>query len=265
MKTTMQHHLSKRDLTNLLSLSHHSLVCRNHDELKKLVLDLQNIFEFDNTLYGRINLPELFSDEITPRSVELYNINYPADFVTHYFARRHYLNDSSVQVLLNKLRPVNCYTPIDSYSTARRCTKAYLDSIKKKNITSANTWMHGTLDSSAFKYIGFVFLGQQTKHRERVLDILDYIIPFYSEAFNRISKSGKNKKNEKKVPFNLTPKEIEILQWIKEGKSSWDISVMLECSKRTVDFHVENAKTKLNTVSRAQAIAVALHYGAITF
>ena len=63
----------------------------------------------------------------------------------------------------------------------------------------------------------------------------------------------------------LTTKEIEILNWIKRGKSSWDISVILDCSKRVVDYHVRNIKNKLNAVSRAQAVAVALKYGFIDF
>lgn len=63
----------------------------------------------------------------------------------------------------------------------------------------------------------------------------------------------------------LSSREIEVLDWIKRGKSSWDISVILGCSKRVVDFHVANIKVKLDVVSRAQAVAVALKMGLIEF
>ena len=64
---------------------------------------------------------------------------------------------------------------------------------------------------------------------------------------------------------DLTLREIEVLNWIKEGKSSWEISMILNCSKRSVDFHVNNLKKKLNAVNRPQAVAIGLYQGIIRF
>ncbi|BBO86286.1 hypothetical protein DSCO28_68520 [Desulfosarcina ovata subsp. sediminis] len=65
--------------------------------------------------------------------------------------------------------------------------------------------------------------------------------------------------------YELTRKESEVLNWIKEGKSSWEISKILDCSKRVVDFHVSNIKDKLNASNRAQAVAIGLQYQLIRF
>lgn len=65
--------------------------------------------------------------------------------------------------------------------------------------------------------------------------------------------------------YELTKKEVVVLNWIKEGKSSWEISKILNCSKRVVDFHVSNIKDKLNASSRAQAVAIGLQYRLIRF
>jgi DNA-binding CsgD family transcriptional regulator len=62
----------------------------------------------------------------------------------------------------------------------------------------------------------------------------------------------------------LSGREKEVLLWLKHGKSSWEISVILEISESTVNFHVKNAMRKLNSVSRTQAVAVALENGLIT-
>ena len=59
----------------------------------------------------------------------------------------------------------------------------------------------------------------------------------------------------------LTSRELEILKWIKEGKSSWDIGRLLSISERTVKFHVSNLFTKLDVSSRAQAVARAVRLG----
>jgi DNA-binding CsgD family transcriptional regulator len=58
---------------------------------------------------------------------------------------------------------------------------------------------------------------------------------------------------------------VEVLNWTKEGKSSWEISKILNCSKRNVDFHMESTKKKLGAVTRAHAVAVALQSGLIDF
>jgi DNA-binding CsgD family transcriptional regulator len=62
---------------------------------------------------------------------------------------------------------------------------------------------------------------------------------------------------------NLSKREIEVLTWSKEGKSSWEISAILNISERTVNFHINNIMQKLNAVSRTQAVAVAIERGLI--
>jgi DNA-binding CsgD family transcriptional regulator len=59
----------------------------------------------------------------------------------------------------------------------------------------------------------------------------------------------------------LSPREIEVLQWLKGGKSSWDISIILRISERTVNFHIRNIMQKLDALNRTQAVAVAIEMG----
>ncbi len=56
----------------------------------------------------------------------------------------------------------------------------------------------------------------------------------------------------------LSSREIEVLNWLKKGKSSWDVAAILNISERTVNFHVKNIMQKLDAVSRTQAVAVAV-------
>jgi LuxR family transcriptional regulator, activator of conjugal transfer of Ti plasmids len=63
----------------------------------------------------------------------------------------------------------------------------------------------------------------------------------------------------------LSPREIVCLQWVVRGKSTWDISEILNISRRTVVFHLENAKRKLHAVSLPQAVATALYHKLIEF
>ncbi|MBI5420449.1 MAG: helix-turn-helix transcriptional regulator [Deltaproteobacteria bacterium] len=56
----------------------------------------------------------------------------------------------------------------------------------------------------------------------------------------------------------ITEREREILKWLKAGKDTWDISTIMRITQRTVHFHVQNLKKKLDVSTRAQAVAVAI-------
>lgn len=53
----------------------------------------------------------------------------------------------------------------------------------------------------------------------------------------------------------LTDRERDALAWVAEGKSDWEISVILGISESTVRFHVDNGRRKLGAGNRAQAVA----------
>ncbi|UCD35159.1 MAG: helix-turn-helix transcriptional regulator [Nitrospiraceae bacterium] len=59
----------------------------------------------------------------------------------------------------------------------------------------------------------------------------------------------------------LSQREREVLHWLTQGKSSWEIAVILNITERTVNFHVRNIMEKLNAVSRTQAVAIAVETG----
>lgn len=63
--------------------------------------------------------------------------------------------------------------------------------------------------------------------------------------------------------IELSPRERDCLNWVAEGKSSWDISVILAISESTVNFHIKNAMKKLRTTSRLVAVVKAIRLNLI--
>jgi len=61
----------------------------------------------------------------------------------------------------------------------------------------------------------------------------------------------------------LTHREREVLLWSAQGKSSWEISVILGVSERTVNWFIANASRKLDAVNRTQAVVNAIRSGEI--
>lgn len=59
----------------------------------------------------------------------------------------------------------------------------------------------------------------------------------------------------------LTSREKEVLCWTAEGKTAYEIAQILDVSERTVNFHVNNAISKLETSNKTQAAVKATALG----
>ncbi|WP_095196544.1 LuxR family transcriptional regulator [Pseudomonas sp. Irchel 3A7] len=84
------------------------------------------------------------------------------------------------------------------------------------------------------------------------------LVPFLLEG------SQKQLKEPREQFCSLTLRESEVLKWSGVGKTTWEISCILGCSERTINFHIANASRKLGSFSRRQAICVALAQGIIS-
>lgn len=59
----------------------------------------------------------------------------------------------------------------------------------------------------------------------------------------------------------LSNREIAVLRWTADGKTSGEISCILNIADRTVNFHINNAITKLNAVNKTSAAIKAAMLG----
>jgi DNA-binding NarL/FixJ family response regulator len=57
---------------------------------------------------------------------------------------------------------------------------------------------------------------------------------------------------------DLSERELEVLTWSARGKTSDEIAQILSLTKRTVDFHMDNARAKLGVATRIQAVVKAI-------
>jgi DNA-binding response OmpR family regulator len=62
---------------------------------------------------------------------------------------------------------------------------------------------------------------------------------------------------------NLSEREREALVWSARGKTSDEIAQILGLTRRTIDFHMDNARGKLGVATRIEAVATAVAAGLI--
>jgi DNA-binding CsgD family transcriptional regulator len=101
--------------------------------------------------------------------------------------------------------------------------------------------------------------GEDRQFEPRVIEILEHLAPHMHLALVRAASRNEGYS----LDVALSGREREVLNWLKDGKSSWDISVVLGVSERTVNFHVYNLLQKLDALNRPQAVAIAARRGLI--
>jgi len=63
------------------------------------------------------------------------------------------------------------------------------------------------------------------------------------------------------VGGELTPRELEVLQQLAQGKSNQEVAVALTMSESTVKYHINHLLQKLGAADRTQAVLTALKRG----
>jgi DNA-binding CsgD family transcriptional regulator len=63
------------------------------------------------------------------------------------------------------------------------------------------------------------------------------------------------------VSTRLTPREKEVLNWIKAGKTNPEIAEILGVSSKAIEFHVSNLLNKFGAPNRLAAVVIALGRG----
>lgn len=61
----------------------------------------------------------------------------------------------------------------------------------------------------------------------------------------------------------LSPRELECLQWAAAGKSDFDIAALVGIKPATAHFHIEQAKKRFGVKTRVEAVAVGVLHGMI--
>jgi len=83
-------------------------------------------------------------------------------------------------------------------------------------------------------------------HIDNVLRKIQHVEPLDSLEAERIATIKS---------YNLSSRELEIIEWVKLGKTDSEIAMILYISQNTVKSHLKHVFEKLNVTRRAQAVA----------
>lgn len=102
-------------------------------------------------------------------------------------------------------------------------------------------------------------------HSERGLQsgpvaALEVLFPHIDSVLRRVSSDDKRRSRATRLAVgtlpesNLSPRELEILEWVGKGKTNHEIALILDISPYTVKNHLQHIFRKLDVLNRAQAV-----------
>ncbi|MHA1165701.1 MAG: LuxR C-terminal-related transcriptional regulator [Alphaproteobacteria bacterium] len=114
--------------------------------------------------------------------------------------------------------------------------------------------------SEAGAFTGYRGIGTDIAEVKRVDDEAGDYSDHLEELVNLAVMDDANL-NSVDANVKLTPREKEILGWVKQGKSYADIAEILSISRRTIEFHIGNVMNKLGASNRVSAVVIAMRRG----
>ncbi|MBU1138061.1 MAG: LuxR family transcriptional regulator [Proteobacteria bacterium] len=233
--------MSKAELASLLEIISDCVYCTSIEELYNIANKVGGLLQSGNIVFlsSRLDFPS------EPRAIEEINISYPPEWADIYRSQ----NFVQVDPIISTGRSGLLYWK-DVYRQSPPGQEFYAQA---KSFGLSNGFSHIHADKNLFGLMSIA--DEKLRNSERNRIILNAIAPHFHQLIAKLV----HQKACQRVP-KLTPREREVLLWAMEGKSNWEISVILGISQESIKGHIANILNKLKATNRAHAVAIALQY-----
>jgi len=244
--------LNSNDLRKLMGMMHDCLYAKSHEDILSIIDLLNDVIPFNAAILcrkGGSNFDALLDESV--------NHSYPAEWVKYYFNNKLFVHDQ-VAAMSNRLNEpftwASAYQGIDITDETKEFINLAEDYGLKEGLTYAcNIQQRDSVNTLLSLETSGVTVSDE------YLSIIEYILPHIHEAIVGIDETAQIAND---IP-SFTVRQTETLKWAYEGKTAWEIGIILSISERTVKFHLKNIYQKLNASNRAQAVAKAIRYGIV--
>ncbi len=124
-----------------------------------------------------------------------------------------------------------------------------------------NTIAHGMLDVQRTLASYFIFSRMPGEIGQREIFVMKLITPHLHLALVRALTTVQEFSRMTAPNETLSDRQKQILRWINEGKTNWEIAQILEMTEKNVKYHIEQIFSKLQVRNRTQAVAKAMLLG----
>lgn len=246
----MKHYLSNSQANFIFDIMNNGLTCTSEEDFKI------NLLSPLRELIGTEIVLSMWGKPSASKIEGVMNLDFPEEYVQIY--RQHFFEDPAFKLWLLNQKPFlftkrYCNNPKGPLKAHLNCIATNFDFKTKRGV------FHGFVEKGLQFGSHYTFSRPNEQLGKRHTFILELLIPHLHQALVRTLRKNGNPFH-KNSGFPLTKRELEILQWIKEGKTGWEISVITKISENTVRFHIKNILKKLDAVNKTHAVAKAIEY-----
>ena len=243
---------SKQECRHALEVFHYAAQAETSDDVRDAMVRFQGLFPFNRLLGGlaRLGLSGQFEG-----FTNVVNVSYPDEWLYLYWKNGYAGVDpvfqaasrsSGTQVWKRTYKQATSDNELEFIETARGFGLA-------DGITTSS------VDPACGLATFFSFAGEKDVDAERYVHLVEYLGHHLHLALMRTAR--RDAPATEQCVKELSPREVTILNWIKNGKTNWEVGQILGVTERTVRFHLASIFSKLDVTSRSQAVAAAMEHG----
>jgi DNA-binding CsgD family transcriptional regulator len=241
--------LTKREIQNVVEILHYSAEATTGDDVYQVLQLIQRAVACPRVIGG---VAQLTATGGFKEFNSVINVSYSNDWLYTYGKNGYASVDPVLQSLLSSFKTQMWKQTYEKVSSPKQ--HEFIEEARSVGLTHGMTT--GMLERDRGFATFFSFAGGDAAGTQRFKGLLEYLLPSihhvliantHTPVFNRVK--------------GLSPREVTVLLWLKEGKTNWEIAQIVGVTERTVRFHVEGIFMKLDASSRTQAVAVAMEHG----
>jgi DNA-binding CsgD family transcriptional regulator len=242
-------HLSAHDAVTLLEIVHESLSVRNEQHIRTLMLKLRELLPYQATIAALASL----DPNGAPTDFTIVNVEYPEEYLAELWRTGMVWKDP---ILIDNYQHYHLQYWADTFqhTPLLKANRSLGEDFGFHRGAKGHGYGHGIRNRRGTQ--GSFICMHALERDPRTEEALSLVVPHLHEALARIA-------GQDHQPALLTPREQDVLQWLAKGKNTWEVSMILNISERTVKFDITNITRKLDATCRTHAVAIALVQGLI--
>ena len=241
--------LTRHEMQSVLEVLHCTIQATTGVDVHRLLQLVQRVIASPFVIGG---VAQLNSKGAFHEFNSVINVSYSNDWLYHYGSRGYASVDPVLQSVL-RTSQTQVWEQTYENATSKKQLE-FMEEARSYGLTHGLTI--GMPEPGRNLASFFSFSGGEACHTGRYKHLLEYLLP----QIHRILIANVSSPFVNRVK-GLSARELMVLEWMKHGKTNWEISRIIGVSERTVRFHIESIFTKLDVGSRTQAVACAIEQG----
>lgn len=244
--------LTKADCENFIEVLHFAAESVCVEDVKGVLTRFQALFPFNRVIGGLAKLGRTGAFE---GFTNVLNVSYPEEWIRLYWQKGYFEVDPVLQTALRKPGTQHWES---TYKTACSDKQSeFMAAAKEFGLGDGITT--GSADSACGIATFCSFASAERVDAKRYVPLVEYF--GYHIHLALLRTAPKSSQAVAPCVRELTLREMTILNWVKNGKTNWEIAKIMGVSERTIRFHVESIFSKLDVTSRSHAVATAIEHG----